>query len=332
MVARGKVRYVGEPVAAVAAIDAETAERAAAAIEVDYEPLPAVLVDRRRAGRRCADPARGVRELREGHRRRRPRQRRLRKLGHRRRRRARLRRLRRDRRGQVGNPGPASRLPRDQRLPRRRRCQRPHHAACDLPVGAPPAAARRRGDRRADVAHPRDRDPGRRRLRRQAPVQHPLDRRLARPGGAAAGQAGAVADPGLRGPALPPPGAHLDAHRRPPRRHDPGTRRADRHRRRRLRRREPAGAGVRAADVARPVPDRQRSRQRPGGLHQQAALRIVPRLRQPPGQLRRGIADRRARAAARHRSGRAASAERDAARRHRVRRPAGAIVRARGSA
>jgi CO/xanthine dehydrogenase Mo-binding subunit len=43
MVARGKVRYVGEPVAAVAAIDAETAERAAAAIEIDYEPLAPVL-------------------------------------------------------------------------------------------------------------------------------------------------------------------------------------------------------------------------------------------------------------------------------------------------
>ena len=43
MVARGKVRYVGEPVAAVAAVDAEPAGRAAAAIEVDYEPLNAVL-------------------------------------------------------------------------------------------------------------------------------------------------------------------------------------------------------------------------------------------------------------------------------------------------
>jgi CO/xanthine dehydrogenase Mo-binding subunit len=43
MVARGKVRYVGEPVAAVAAVDAETAEQALMAIEVDYEPLPAVL-------------------------------------------------------------------------------------------------------------------------------------------------------------------------------------------------------------------------------------------------------------------------------------------------
>jgi CO/xanthine dehydrogenase Mo-binding subunit len=43
MLAHGKVRYVGEPVAAVAAVDPQTAERAAAAIEIDYEPLPAVL-------------------------------------------------------------------------------------------------------------------------------------------------------------------------------------------------------------------------------------------------------------------------------------------------
>ncbi len=43
MVARGTVRYVGEPVAAVAATDAATAERALQAIEIDYEPLPAVL-------------------------------------------------------------------------------------------------------------------------------------------------------------------------------------------------------------------------------------------------------------------------------------------------
>jgi CO/xanthine dehydrogenase Mo-binding subunit len=42
MIARDKVRYVGEPVAAVAATDPESAARAAAAIEIDYEPLPAV--------------------------------------------------------------------------------------------------------------------------------------------------------------------------------------------------------------------------------------------------------------------------------------------------
>ncbi len=39
--AKGKVRYRGEPVAAVAADDAETAQAALAAIELDLEPLPA---------------------------------------------------------------------------------------------------------------------------------------------------------------------------------------------------------------------------------------------------------------------------------------------------
>ena len=41
--AAGKVRYVGQPVAAVAATTPEAAEAALAAIEVVYEPLPAVL-------------------------------------------------------------------------------------------------------------------------------------------------------------------------------------------------------------------------------------------------------------------------------------------------
>ncbi|HKN47247.1 MAG TPA: molybdopterin cofactor-binding domain-containing protein, partial [Candidatus Polarisedimenticolia bacterium] len=39
----GKVRYVGDPIAAVAAVDEETAERACEAIEVDYEPLRPVM-------------------------------------------------------------------------------------------------------------------------------------------------------------------------------------------------------------------------------------------------------------------------------------------------
>jgi len=42
VMARGKVRYVGEAVAAVAAEDPLTARRAAAAIKVVYEPLPSV--------------------------------------------------------------------------------------------------------------------------------------------------------------------------------------------------------------------------------------------------------------------------------------------------
>jgi 4-hydroxybenzoyl-CoA reductase subunit alpha len=39
----GKVRYVGDPIAAVAAVDEETAERACEAIEVEYEPLTPVM-------------------------------------------------------------------------------------------------------------------------------------------------------------------------------------------------------------------------------------------------------------------------------------------------
>jgi CO/xanthine dehydrogenase Mo-binding subunit/aerobic-type carbon monoxide dehydrogenase small subunit (CoxS/CutS family) len=42
IMARGKVRYVGEAIAAVAAEDLLSAKRALAAIKVDYEPLPAV--------------------------------------------------------------------------------------------------------------------------------------------------------------------------------------------------------------------------------------------------------------------------------------------------
>ena len=37
-----KVRYVGDPVAAVAAVDLDTAQEALGLIKVDYEPLPAV--------------------------------------------------------------------------------------------------------------------------------------------------------------------------------------------------------------------------------------------------------------------------------------------------
>src|SRR5438046_6740957 len=43
IVAMEKVRHVGDPVAAVAAVDVEAAEEALKLIEVDYEELPAVL-------------------------------------------------------------------------------------------------------------------------------------------------------------------------------------------------------------------------------------------------------------------------------------------------
>src|SRR5438132_7609286 len=43
VLATGRVRYVGEPVAAVVAEDIYTARDAAELVEVDYEPLPAVI-------------------------------------------------------------------------------------------------------------------------------------------------------------------------------------------------------------------------------------------------------------------------------------------------
>ncbi len=42
VLAQGRVRFVGDPVAAVAAPDERTASRALQCLEVDYEPLPAV--------------------------------------------------------------------------------------------------------------------------------------------------------------------------------------------------------------------------------------------------------------------------------------------------
>ncbi len=42
-IAKGRVRYLGEPVAAVAAIDLKTARHAAQLIDIEYEPLPAIL-------------------------------------------------------------------------------------------------------------------------------------------------------------------------------------------------------------------------------------------------------------------------------------------------
>jgi CO/xanthine dehydrogenase Mo-binding subunit len=42
ILARGKVRYLGEPVAAVAAVDLRTARAALELIQIEYEPLPAV--------------------------------------------------------------------------------------------------------------------------------------------------------------------------------------------------------------------------------------------------------------------------------------------------
>ena len=62
VLASDRVRYVGEPIAVVAAVDPETAAEAADLVEVEYEDLPGVFIAGRGAGRRCAArPRRGQR-------------------------------------------------------------------------------------------------------------------------------------------------------------------------------------------------------------------------------------------------------------------------------
>ena len=51
ILAFGKVRFVGEPIAAVAAVDADIAAEALDLIEVEYEELEPVFSIRRGAGR-----------------------------------------------------------------------------------------------------------------------------------------------------------------------------------------------------------------------------------------------------------------------------------------
>ena len=71
-------------------------------------------------------------------------------------------------------------------------------------------------------------------------------------------------------------------------------------------------ARLRAADVARSLPHSQRPRAGQGRVHEQAPRGFLPRLRQPAGDLRGRIAARRSRREARPRSVRAAAAQRDA--------------------
>ena len=65
-IAKGKVRYVGEPVAAVAAEDEATARLAAQLIEVDYEELPSVLSPEAALTPDCAGHSRRSCELLQG--------------------------------------------------------------------------------------------------------------------------------------------------------------------------------------------------------------------------------------------------------------------------
>ena len=325
MLAKEKVRYVGEPVAAVAARDPETAARAAQLIEIEYEPLPHVLsIDAALAPGAPLlheDLASYVRTM-DGH-------------SH-----GNIVWESVLAEGDVGaawakcdtivenvyeHAGAAARLSRNQRRHRRGRAERPHPRDRDLPIGPPRADARRGGARHPDVAGARAGIARGRRLRRQACEQHPLDRGVARARRRQAGEAGALARDGHGDPEIAPPGAHPPQDRRVERRPHPRARGRDHARRRRLCRREPERARLRDADGARALRHPERAHPRPRGLHQQAPRRLLSRLRQSAGELRRRIADRRARGEARRRSVRAQAQERDEARGALDRRAAGPL-------
>ena len=265
MVARGKVRYVGEIVAAVAATDPATAAKAAAAIEIDYEPLPAVLSIDEALAPGAPILHEDVRRVCQGHPGRRPRQRGVREQRRGRRCRARLRANATWWSRAPGRPrrSTTSTWSRTAAWPTSTRAGRiTLHATCQSVHHVQQRVAEELGEPMAKIRVVATRVGGGFGGKHASNI-HSIAAWLAR-AGAPPGQARALAHAGFRDAALAPSGAHLDEDRRAARRHDPRARRAHHHRRRRLRRREPAGARLCAADVARALPDRERARARPG--------------------------------------------------------------------
>ena len=294
-----KVRMVGDAVAAVAAVDEETAERGLPADRGRLRAAAGPDVDRGVAG-----PSRGP------HPRVRRRPQRPQERGPAvRRRRGGLRRLAPRARGRLllrGQHAPADGAARGGGPLRPRRQADALVVDADAALRAPAA---RQDPRHARRAHPRDRRPGRRRLRRQARSLRPRDRRL---------QALAAHRPpgedrlhprgGLLRPPRPASGAHVDQDRlHEGRRHHrlPPPHLARRRRLRLLRRgldllhgRDQPGdvqdAGLQVRGRAR--------------LHQQAAVRPQARPRHAAAPLRAGVPARQGGRAARPRSRRPAQA------------------------
>ena len=303
----GRARFVGDPVAAVVATTRELARDAAELIEVEYEPLPAVVDARvaRDAGD-AADP-RGDRQQRElGGRVR---------VGRRRRRLRRGRPRRRDRRAAL--------RPLQLHAARARRGAgrvQPRHRAVDDLLQQPVPGLRRDHDGPRARRRPRQAAHGhaghRRRLRQQDHVA-PAARRLL-PAGPQA---------------QPPRAVDGGAHRLPPvdvarqRALVPGRRGGGQGQRRdarlplqgaRRRRRVPALRAARRRDLgagrARHVPLAQHPRRVLAGHHQQGAGLAQPRLLAHAAPLADRAHHRHRRARARLRSGRAAQAQLRAAR------------------
>ena len=64
VLATERVRYIGEPVAAVAAMDRETARAALRLIDLEYEPLPAVFTPDDAMAEGASNPPQRLRQLR----------------------------------------------------------------------------------------------------------------------------------------------------------------------------------------------------------------------------------------------------------------------------
>ena len=279
MLASDVVRYVGEPVALVAAEHPELARRAAEKIVVDYEPLPAV-VDMRAGARtrRAAGASVRQRAARGARRARRP-ERGGRGLG---------RGLLRDRDAGPGaarargGDGGARRGRRDR--PVRRDAVAPHRPQAARAV---PRPARGQGP-----AVPRG---DRRRVRRARGRQHADPRVHAGAPHGPSGQDGVRARGVVRRPRAPAPLPHLDADRRDARRRPRQRPRADPDRRRRVHVLVDRGDLERDDVRARSLRGPERADRGHVRLHEQPAVRRDARVRRGAGVFRARGADGQAR-------------------------------------
>ena len=296
-----KVRMVGDAVAAVAAVDEETAEAACRLIDVTYEPLPALMSIQES----LAHPEVRIHEYGDGP------------------------NVHKNVALQFGDvdaafasvaPGARGRLllrgqhaPADGAACRRRpaRRRRQAHALVLDPDAAlrPPAAGQDPGH--AGRPHPRDRRAGRRRLRRQARPVRPRDRRLqALPAHRPAGQDRLHARGGLLHPPRAPPGADVAQDRLHEGRRHHGQPHPDLARRRGLRLLRRGLDVLHRRDQPGDVQDaglQVRGRPR---LHQQAAVWPQAWSRHPAAALRARMPARQGGRAARPRPGRPAPAHR----------------------
>ena len=289
---REKVRMVGDAVAAVAAVDEETAERACELIDVDYEPLPALMSIEEslahpgsphpRVRRRAERPQeRGAPVRRRG---------------------GRVRRRRPRPRGRLllrGQHAPADGAARRGGPVRARRQA---HAVVVDPDPALRAPAARQDPRHAGRAHPRDRGAGRRWLRRQARSVRPRDRGLqAVPAHRPAGEDRAHPRGSLLRPPRPASGADVAQDRLHPRRRHHGLPHQDLARRRRLRLLRGGLDVLHGRDQSRHLQDAGLQVRGRARLHQQAALRPQARPRHAAAALRARVPARQGGRAARPR-------------------------------